>query len=106
MGNRFVANPNMLRAKANSIHDIANTFQETVNKVYITLKDIVDNQYLSPEMRSIAREIEACRGDLNNMAIVIGQYGTYSGNAGNTVIRNQENIASSYKSGQSTNTPL
>lgn len=99
MGNKFVGNPEVLRAKGAAIIEQAQQFLNNVNKVYSTIEEMITGDYLSPEARVIASQIESHHDDLNNMAQVMADYGTYCSDAGSTIVSNQENIASSVKIG-------
>ena len=97
MGNKFVGNPQVLRAKGGVILNQADQFQQNTNKVYATVEELINSDYLAPEARAIAQEIEKSHEDLNNMARVMADYGTYCSDAGATIINNQDSIASSVK---------
>ena len=91
---KFLADPNMLRAKGNEIIDKSNEFKDNVNKIYSTINEMVHSNYLDPAARAIAAEIESYREDLDRMTRVIADYGSFCITASSKVIRNQEDIIS------------
>lgn len=92
---RFVADPQMLKIKGEEIENQAQQFAQNVEKIYKTVEEMVNSDYLSPEARAIANEIQSYRDDLNAMTRKISNYATFCKNASNKVIRNQINIADS-----------
>lgn len=94
---RFVANPQILGSKGNEIENQAQQFAQNVEKIYSTVEEMVNSDYLSPEAKAIADEIKSYREDLNAMTRKISNYGTFCKNASNKVIRNQANIVDSIK---------
>lgn len=93
-GNVFGADPLELQAKGGRINDISAQFKENYEKVFKTVEEMVNSNYLDPAARAIAENIFSYRTDLENMAKVINNYGNYCINAGNKVIQNQEDIIS------------
>ena len=91
---RFVANPDILRAKGTELVSQADLFAQNVNKIYENVHKMVNTDYLSPEAKAIANEIESYKDDLNRMAKVISDYGKFCLDASNKVLTNQDNIIS------------
>ena len=91
---KFVADPPILIREGIGMNAIAQAFDEDIEKVYTTLQDMINKDYLSPEARVIATKIENQRPVLETMAKTIEQYGNFSITAGNKVIDNQNNIIS------------
>lgn len=94
---RFVADPYTLRTKGNEIIDESRAFTENNNKIYETIEEMINNNYIDPAARAIAAEIMSYRDDLETMAKIINNYGEFYIAASNKVIRNQDNIISSIK---------
>ena len=94
---RFVADPQILRIKGEEVENQAQQFAQNVEKIYSTVEEMVNSDYLSPEAKAIADEIKSYREDLNAMTRKISNYGTFCKNASNKVIRNQANIVDSIK---------
>lgn len=94
---RFVANPDVLRTKGNEIINESQQFKQNVEKVFQTVNEMINSNYLDPAAIAIAREIESYRDDLNQMIRIIEDYGTFCLNASSRVIRNQDNIISEIK---------
>ena len=94
---KFVADTFTLRNKGNEIIDKSHEFDENVNKIYQTIGEMVNSNYLDPAARAIAGEIETYRDDLNKMTRVISDYGNFCITASSKVIKNQDNIISSIK---------
>ena len=92
---RFVANPQILKAKGDEILNQAQQFAQNVEKIYKTVEEMVSSDYLSPEAKAIADEIRSYRDDLNAMTRKIDDYGKFCINASNKIIRNQTNIVDS-----------
>ncbi len=90
---RFVADPDTLILKGNEMEENGNAFMDDINKVYTTLDDMINKDYLSPEALVIAKKMESQRKDLEDMAKTMNQYGDFSKRAGNKVLQNQENIS-------------
>ena len=94
---KFVADPVIIGIKGNEIENQAQQFAQNIEKIYSTVEEMVNSDYLSPEARAIAEEIKSYREDLNAMTRKIGNYGTFCKNASNKVLRNQANIVDSIK---------
>lgn len=94
MSNRFVADPYTLRSKGNEIVDKSHEFDENVNKIYQTISEMINSNYLDPAARAIANEIESYHDDLNKMTRIIAEYGNFCLTASGKVIRNQDDIIS------------
>ena len=90
----FGADPTELQEKGNKINNIATQFRENHAKVFATVDEMVNSDYLDPAARAIAENIHSYRDELANMANVIEGYGNYCLKAGNAVIDNQDNIIS------------
>ena len=90
----FGADPMELQEKGNKINNIATQFRENYAKVFATVDEMVNSDYLDPAARAIAENIHSYRDELANMANVIENYGNYCLKAGNAVIDNQDNIIS------------
>ena len=91
---KFVADPPVLIREGIGMTTISQSFLEDIEKVYTTLEDMINKDYLSREALAIANRIQNQRPDLDNMAKTINQYGNFAINAGNKVFDNQENIIS------------
>ena len=91
---RFTADPATLTQEGSKITSISERFDGNVKKVYETLDDMIENDYLSPEAKEIAERIKERRTDLDNMTKVIEQYGNFAKGAAQDVILNQEEISS------------
>ncbi len=91
---RFVANPDVLRAKGTELISQADLFAQNVNTIYENVHKMVNTDYLSPEAKAIANEIETYKDDFNKMAKVISDYGKFCLDASNKVLTNQDNIIS------------
>lgn len=94
---RFGADPQLLRIKGDEIENQAQQFAQNVEKIYSTVEEMVNSDYLSPEAKAIAEEIKSYREDLNAMTRKIGDYGAFCKRAGNQVVRNQTNIIDGIK---------
>ena len=97
MPNKFVANPDVLKTKGLAIREQAQLFLQNVTKVYATLQNMLDTDFLDPAMRDIAAQIESHREDLYKMTKVIADYANYCTDAGNTVIKNQNDMSSNIR---------
>lgn len=97
MANKFVANPEVLRAKGGAILEQANQFVLNVNTVYSTLEEMLTSDYVDPAIKVIGSQIQSHKEDLAKMAKVIADYADYCTNAGNTVINNQNSIVSNIR---------
>lgn len=91
---RFVADPYTLIEKGKEIQKKAEEFRVNTTNIYNNIDEMISKDYLSPEAREIAKKIEEKRELLDEMANVIEQYGNFSMNAGNKVLKNQEDIIS------------
>lgn len=92
MGNLFLANPDVLKAEGDAVTNQGEQFDQKVKTIYSTLDEMLSSNYLSPAAREIGARIRAKKEDLDAMTEIIKQYGSYCSNAGNTVIRNEQNI--------------
>ena len=91
---RFVADPQILRIKGEEVENQAQQFAQNVEKIYSTVEEMVNSDYLDPAARAIAENIHSYKDELANMANVIESYGNYCLKAGNAVVDNQDNIIS------------
>ena len=91
---RFVANPDVLRAKGTELISHSDLFAQNVNKIYENVHKMVNTDYLSPEAKAIANDIESYKDDLNKMTRIIGEYGKFCMDASNKVLTNQDDIIS------------
>jgi len=94
---RFVADPQILKIKGNEMENQAQQFAQNVEKIYSTVEEMINSDYLSPAAKAIADEIKSYREDLNAMTRKISRYGEFCKNASNKVIRNDTNIVNSIK---------
>lgn len=94
---RFVANPQILRIKGESLENQAQQFAVNVEKIYKTVEEMISSDYLSPEAVAIANEIKSYREDLNAMTRKISNYGVFCKRASDKVLRNQVNIIDGIK---------
>ena len=90
----FGADPIELQEKGNRINNIAAQFRDNYAKVFTTVDEMVNSDYLDPAARAIAEKIHSYKDELANMASVIEGYGNYCLKAGNAVVDNQDNIIS------------
>ena len=95
MANKFVADPTALRQKGNDIIGKAGEFRSNTNKIYSTVQEMINSNYLDPAASAIAHEIESYQEDLSKMAQVIEEYGNFCVSASGAVIKNQDYIISS-----------
>lgn len=91
---RFVASPEVLRAKGQELVNQSELFANNVAKIYESVNKMVNTDYLSPEAKAIANDINSYKNDLDIMTNTIRQYGNFCLNASNKVINNQEGIIS------------
>lgn len=91
---RFVASPDVLRTKGQELVNQAELFANNVAKIYESVNKMVNTDYLSPEAKAIANDINSYKNDLDIMTNTIRQYGNFCLNASNKVINNQEGIIS------------
>lgn len=94
---KFGANPDVIRTKGNEIVEESRRFKENVEKVYQTVNEMIQSDYLSPEAVAMANEIQSYRDDLNKMTRIIEDYGQFCINTSSKVIRNQETIIEGIK---------
>ena len=94
MANKFVANPDVLRAKGGAIRQQADQFVQNVNTVFTTLEDMLTSDFVDPAIKVVGNQIKSHKDELGKMAQVIADYADYCTNAGNTVINNQNSIVS------------
>ena len=93
----FGADPIELQEKGNRINNIAAQFRDNYAKVFTTVDEMVNSDYLDPAARAIAENIHSYRDELANMANVIESRDGTTGErlkAGNAVVDNQDNIIS------------
>ena len=90
----FGADPTELQEKGNRINNVAAQFRDNYNKVFATVDEMVNSDYLDPAARAIAQNIHSYKDELANMANTIENYGNYCLKAGNAVVDNQDNIIS------------
>ena len=90
----FGADPMELQEKGSRINNIAVQFRDNYGKIFTTVEEMVNSDYLDPAARAIAENIHSYKDELANMANVIENYGNYCLKAGNAVIDNQDNINS------------
>ena len=90
----FGADPMELQEKGSRINNIAVQFRDNYGKIFTTVEEMVNSDYLDPAARAIAENIHSYKDELANMANVIESYGNYCLKAGNAVIDNQDNIIS------------
>ena len=90
----FGADPIELQEKGNRINNIAVQFKDNYGKIFATVDEMVNSDYLDPAARAIAENIHSYRDELANMANVIESYGNYCLKAGNAVVDNQDDIIS------------
>ena len=90
----FGADPMELQEKGSRINNIAVQFRDNYGKIFTTVEEMVNSDYLDPAARVIAENIHSYKDELANMANVIENYGNYCLKAGNAVIDNQDNIIS------------
>ena len=98
MSGKFVADPTILRNKGNEIIGKAEEFNSNVNKIYETVEEMINSNYLDPAARALAEEIKAYRDDLNAMTRTINEYGEFNVAAGNSVEKNQDDLISDFRS--------
>ena len=91
---KFIANPDVLRAKGTELISQADLFAQNVKTIYETVNKMVNTDYLSPEAKAIANEMESYKDDLNRMTKTISEYGKFCLEASNKVLTNQDNIIS------------
>lgn len=91
---RFVASPEVLRAKGQELVSQSELFNDNVIKIYESVNKMVNTDYLSPEARAIANDINSYKADLDLMTKTIKEYGAFCMSAGNKVMDNQYNITS------------
>ena len=65
-----------------------------MQKLFATVDEMVNSDYLDPAARAIAENIHSYRDQLVNVSNVIESYGNYCLKAGNAVVDNQDNIIS------------
>lgn len=94
---KFIANPDMLAAKGNGIIEQAMLFRRNVEKIYNTVHELTNSDYLSPEAVAIGNQIQTYKTDLETMAKIIEEYGVFCKNSGNSVIKNQQIITEGIK---------
>ena len=97
---RFVGDPEVLIPKGNEMKSLGSEFNEEIVKVYDTIEQITASEYISPEAKKIKEESDKCRVHLEEMAKTISEYGQFSENAGNKIIKNQNGIIDSVTGGQ------
>lgn len=95
MADRFLAQPEILKAKGNSVNDESQEFGQNVNKVYSTVEEMLASSYISPGARAIGAKIQSYKDDMDGMTRVINEYGNHLLLASNTVVRNEQNIMDS-----------
>lgn len=91
---RFVASPDVLKAKGTELTTQADLFAKNVKTIYETVNKMVNTDYLSPEAKAIAAEMELYKDDLNKMAKTIYEYGNFCLGASSKVLINQDEIIS------------
>lgn len=94
---KFGANPEIIRAKGNEVLEESRRFAQNVDKVYQTVNEMINSDYLSPEALAMANEIQSYKDDLVKMTRIIEQYGQFCLNTSSKVIRNQETIIEGIK---------
>ena len=97
MANKFVADPMILRNKGKEIKEKSSEFNSNVNKIYETVEEMINSNYLDPAARALADEIKSYRDDLNAMTRTIDEYGDFNIGAGNSVEKNQDDLISDFR---------
>ena len=91
---RFTADPGTLSQEGKKMVNISEQYDDVINDTYNTIDDMIANDYLSPEAKTIADRIGERRKDLEEIRAVINQYGNFAQGAAIDVINNQEEISS------------
>ena len=94
---RFVGDPDVLIPKGNEMKGLSTGFNDEIKKVYDTVEQIATSEYLSPEAKAIKEEIDKYKADLLEMGKTMGEYGQFSEDAGNDIIKNQNGIIDEIK---------
>lgn len=98
MSGKFVADPMTLRNKGKEIIEKSEEFNSNVNKIYETVEEMINSNYLDPAAKALAEEIKSYRDDLNAMTRTIKDYGQFNVSAGNSVEKNQDDLISEFQS--------
>ena len=89
----FGAVPQELASNGQKMIGHAQSFQDNVKKLYVTIDNLVHSNYTSPDAIQLANEIGQYRPQMDRMAKIINDYGEYLISfAGNVVNNQQENI--------------
>ena len=97
MSNVFLADPNVLDAEGKKMLESAADFRTNTEKIYNNIAEMTERSYISDGARAIAADILTYKDELENMAKVIEDYGNFCTSSGATVVRNEQNIADTYK---------
>ena len=91
---KFGMDPIQLRRIGDNILTQSQNFGQNADKIFQTVQEMVNSNYLSPEALAMAREIEKYKDDLNSMKNIIARYGNACIESSARLIQNQDNIMS------------
>lgn len=95
---RLLIDPATLDARGREITDSAETFMGNNKKIYETVQNMVNSEYLSPEARVLADKIMSYQDELDTMGRYIDEYGTFLKTTARKFLANQDEIISHIKS--------
>ena len=95
---KLLIDPALLDAKGREITDSAETFIGNNKKIYETVQNMVNSEYLSPEARVLADKIMSYQDELDAMGKYIDEYGNFLKTTARKFITNQDEIVSQIKS--------
>lgn len=89
----FVASPEGIQNAGSKIMSIAEEFNTNMNKLYATIEQMVNSDYLSPEAYVLANEIKEYKPKLINIRNIMASYGTFCQGTSTDVVNNQEDLS-------------
>ena len=89
----FVADPITIKTKGDQILGLVDSFTDNMNKLYATIEQMINSDYLSPEAYVLANEIKKYKVELNNIRNIMANYGMFRQGTSNQVVNNQEDLS-------------
>ena len=97
MKGTFKVEPSVLSMKGNEICDQATIFANKIDEIFNSVDTLLNSGYVSEGAKVIGESIKNKRDDLNKIKQIMENYGVFCKESSNAAVRNDENIAQTYK---------
>ena len=97
MNRTFTADPTALENNGKKILENSEAFKTSVQAIYNTVENMINNDYISKEAIEIGKSIENCRSDMDTLAKTIEAYGIFLQKSAKIVRNGQEQIIDNVK---------